>query len=134
MRALAMGFVLLVVAVLGVSLVQHYRQRNAIDAPIYADLQRIEFEHRSGKLAGPLFLLGGGAAGDVVGLPTQDPRYPNAWLAADKTLAGGAVYLVPRNARLAAPCASVSRLLSALPGGRPVSPVVSEFLSLHCSH
>jgi len=134
MRALAMGFLLLVVAALGVSLVQHYRQRNAIDAPIFADLQRIEFEHRSGRLAGPIFLLGAGAAGDVIGLPSEDPRYPNAWLAADKTLPDGAAYLVPRNAGLAAPCASVQRLLSALTEARPVSPVVREFVSRHCVH
>jgi hypothetical protein len=134
MRALAMGFVLLVVAVLGVSVSQHFRQRNAIDAPIYADLQRIEFEHRSGKLAGPLFLLGAGAAGDVIGVPSQDPRYPNAWLAVDKTLPDGAAYLVPRNAVLSAPCDSVQRLLSALTETRPVSPVVREFLSRHCVH
>jgi len=129
-----MGFVLLVVAVLGVSLLQHYRQRNAIDAPIYADLQRIEFEHRSGKLAGPLFLLGAGAAGDVLGMPTQDPRYPNAWLAADETLPDGATYLVPRGARLVAPCDSVNRLLSALTDTRPVSPAVRDFLSRQCAH
>jgi hypothetical protein len=127
-----MGLVLLLVGVLAVSLLQRYRERGAIDAPIYSDLQRVELEHRSGKLAGPLFLLGTGAAGDVIGMPTRDPRFPNAWLAADKTLPSGAVYLVPRNAGLSAPCESLNRLLAGLADSRPVSPLVREFLSRHC--
>jgi hypothetical protein len=129
-----MGFLLLVAAVLGVSLVQHYRQRHAIAAPIYADLNQIEFEHRSGKLAGPLFLLGTGAAGDVIGMPTRDDHYPNAWLAAEKTLPGGAVYLVPHDAGLSATCESMRGLLSAVTETRPVSPTVRDFLSRHCVH
>jgi len=127
-----MGLLLLVAGVLTVSLLQRYRQRNAIDVPIYANLQQIEVEHRAAKLSGPLFLLGAGAAGDVSGMPTRDPGFPNAWLAADKTLPGGAVYLVPRNAALSAPCARVQRLLSALADTRPVSPLVRDFLSRHC--
>jgi len=128
-----MGAVLLLVGGLAVSLLQHYRERGAIDAPIYADLQQIEFEHRSAKLAGALFLLGSGAAGDVIGMPSGDARFPNAWLAADKTLPDGAVYLVPRNAGFAATCAGVTKLLAALADTRPVSPRVREFLSHHCS-
>jgi hypothetical protein len=137
-RAVSVGFLLLLVAVLGFSLLQRHRQRSAIDVPIYADLQQIEFEHRSAKLAGPLFLLGAGAAGDVIGVPTKDSRYPNVWLAAEKTSPDGGVYLVPHdalvphNAVFAAPCDSVRRLLATLVLTRPVSPAARDFLSRHC--
>jgi len=133
MRALAMGAALLLVGVLAVSLLQHYRQRNAVDTPIYADLRQIEFEHRSSRLSGPLFLLGSGPAGDMIGIPSKDTRFPNAWLSADKTQPNGSVYLVPRDTELRAPCLSVTRLLTPLAPTRPVSPLVREFLSRHCT-
>ena len=85
-------------------------------------------------LAAPMMLLGSGAAGNVIGVPTDDPRFPNAWIAAASTHANGAVYvLMSKDAHVRVACARIGRLLDPIGANASVTPRVRAYLTGACT-
>jgi hypothetical protein len=72
-----LGGVIVIAAILRFAYENSELARN----PIYADLQGLEVSHRATKLSAPLLLRGNSDAGDALGVPTDDSRFPNAWIA-----------------------------------------------------
>jgi hypothetical protein len=133
-RVIGTAIVLFTAAGLGFSLYQRHKTHVREDLAVYADLRGIELRHRTSPLRAPLFLLGDGAAGDVIGVPTDAPEFPNAWFAAAKITASGAVFAVlPSDAKLRAACMSLDRLLAQVGAARTVAPKVRAFLAAHCT-
>jgi hypothetical protein len=132
-RVIGTAIVLFTAVALGASLYQRHRNHLSDDRAVYADLEGIELRHRTSPLGAPLFLLGDGAAGDVLGVPTDAPEFPNAWFAAGKITASGAVFAVLKSdAKLRAACGSLDRLLGQVGAARTVAPKVRAFLAEHC--
>jgi len=133
-RVIGTAIVLFTAAVLAHSLFQRHQDHVRDDRAVYADLEAIELRHRTAPLGAPLFLLGDGPAGDVIGVPTDAPGFPNAWFAAAKMTVSGEVFAVlPANARLRAGCGSLDRLLRQVGAARPIAPKVRAFLAGHCA-
>jgi hypothetical protein len=133
-RVMGTAIVLLTAFALGYSLFQRHRNHVRDDRVVYADLQGIELRHRTSPLGAPLFLLGDGAAGDVIGIPTDAPKFPNAWFAAAKITANGEVFAVlPSDAKLRAGCGSLDRLLRQVGAARTIVPKVRAFLAAQCT-
>jgi hypothetical protein len=133
-RVIGTAIVLFTAGILGYSLYDRHREHLRADRAIYADLEAIELRHRTAPLGAPLFLLGGGAAGDVIGVRTDRPEFPNAWFAAAKTTADGAVFAVlPADANLRVGCTGLNRLLDQVSAARTVSPKVRKFLGERCA-
>jgi len=128
-----LGAVLVATALLSLSLYRQFRHRAQIEKPIYAALHEIEFEHRSAPLRGPLFLIGATDVGDVIGLPTADPRFPNAWIAGTQTRGTQGIYLFPESARPRLACGEVDRLFAGPLTARSIAPAVRRYLHEHCS-
>jgi len=127
-----LGAVLVASGVLSISLFRQYRRSQLIDRPVYSTLKSIEFEHRSAPLRSPLWLIGATDAGDVIGLPTDDPQHPNAWIATDRTPERG-VYVFPITARPRVACAEIDRLVLGTLGLRKIAPGVRSYLEGHCT-
>jgi hypothetical protein len=125
---------LVTAAVLAYSLFQRRHAGELADRLIDADLQSIELSHRSAPLRGPIFLLGVGAAGDVIGVPTDSREFPNAWLAAAKRRSDGSFHgVLPPSARLHASCAGIDRLFEQVGASRPVAAPVRDYLKRNCT-
>jgi hypothetical protein len=74
----------------------------------YAELQGIEVQHRSAPLADITALVDDPEIGLVIGVPTDDHMFPNAWIAATTTKPDGTIYeVVSTKARLRVSCARV---------------------------
>ena len=94
-----------VVALIGISVVvagcscQGEGCNELANKPIYADLQGIEFEHRSAKLNGPVILKGAVDVGkyDALGIPADAGAYPsvhtvpNVWIVLNTDNGNGGV-------------------------------------------
>jgi hypothetical protein len=132
-RVIGTAIVLFTAAGLAYSLYQRHASHVRDDRAVYADLEHIELEHRTLPLHAPLFLLGDGAAGDVIGVPTDVPQFPNAWFAAAKlTVTGEVLAVLPPAAQLRADCGGLARLLQEVSAARPVLPKVNAYLTGHC--
>src|SRR5271165_5436176 len=71
---------------------------------IYADLQGLESSRRTSALKSPTVVYES-TEGPLLGIPTDDPRFPNAWIAATMVKPDGSVYAVlPRSAQLRLSC------------------------------
>ncbi len=133
-RVIGTAIVLFTAAALCYSLFQRHRDHVRDDRAVYADLEAIELRHRTAPLGAPLFLLGDGPAGDVIGIPTNAPDFPNAWFAAAKITVSGQVFAVlPPVAKLHAGCAGLDRLLGQVGAARTVSPKVRAYLAGQCA-
>jgi hypothetical protein len=62
--------------------------------PTYSALQGIELTRRSPKLVDPVVIAGDPDTGPVIGVPTDDVRFPNAWIATSRTAPDGKPYIV----------------------------------------
>src|SRR5208283_1734559 len=60
----------------------------------YAELQGIEVQHRSTPLTDIVALAENTEIGLVIGVPTDDQLFPNAWIAASTTKPDGSLYEV----------------------------------------
>jgi hypothetical protein len=133
-RTIALSAVLLALGLFVVSWYGRYRRDAHADAAIYADLRAVELEHRSLPLAAPMVLLGEAAAGNVIGVPTDDPHFPNAWIAAARTRANGSVYvMMPKDAHVRVACRRIERLLDPLGSSAAVTPRVRAYLTGVCT-
>jgi hypothetical protein len=133
-RTIALSAVLLALGVFVASWYERYRQGAHADEAIYGDLRSVELEHRASPLRAPLMLLGSAAAGNVIGVPTDDPQFPNAWIAATATRANGTVYvMMPKRAHVRVACARLARLLDPIGAGVPVAPHVRAYLNGACT-
>ncbi len=125
--------VLFTAAILSYSLFQRRHAAELADRGIDADLQSIELEHRSAPLRGPIFLLGGGAAGDVIGVPTDTREFPNAWFAAATRRSDGSFHaVIPTGARLHVSCAAIDRLFAQVGTTRALAVTVRDYLNNNC--
>jgi hypothetical protein len=132
-RTIALSAVLLAVGVFVVSWYERYRHGAHVDQAIYGDLRAVELEHRGLPLAVPMMLLGSRAAGNVIGVPTDDPRFPNAWIAATPTHANGAIYvMMSKDAHVRIACGRIGRLLDPIGAGASVAPRVRAYLAGVC--
>jgi hypothetical protein len=127
-----LGAVLVATGVLSISLFQQLRRSELVDRPVYSTLKTIEFEHRGAPLRSPLWLIGAMDAGDVIGLPTDDPQHPNAWIATDRTPQRG-VYVFPSTVRLRVTCSEIDKLVSGTLALRKIAPGVRSYLDGHCT-
>jgi hypothetical protein len=104
------------------------------DKPIYADLQGLELTQRSSVLTEPTVVLQG-ETGPILGIPTDDARFPNAWIAATIAKSDGSVYAVmPRSAHLRLPCSQSVVLTEKVNKAARMSLAVSEYLEKNCQH
>ncbi len=132
-RIAGTAIVLFTAAILSYSLFQRRHAAELADRRIDADLQSIELAHRSAPLRGPIFLLGGGAAGDVIGVPTDSHEFPNAWLAAATRRSDGSFYaVIPPGARLHVSCLGIDRLYQQVATTRSLAAPVRDYLNKNC--
>jgi hypothetical protein len=133
-RIAGTAIVLFTAAILSYSLFQKRHAAELADRIIDADLQSIELAHRSAPLGGPIFLLGGGgAAGDVIGVPTDSREFPNAWLAATTRRSDGSFYaVIPPGAHLRVSCAGIDRLGARAAMTRGLAAPVRDYLQKNC--
>lgn len=102
------------------------------DKSTYGELQSIELARRPIRLSEPILIHGTMKIGDVLGLPTDDAHFPNAWIAVTKVRSNGDIFAVmARRARVRVSCAQVL----ALKGSAEVnmSASVWHFLEKNCS-
>jgi hypothetical protein len=133
-RIAGTAIVLFTAAILSYSLFQKRHAGELADRVIDADLQSIELAHRSAPLRGPIFLLGAGAAGDVIGVPTDSREYPNAWLAAAKRRSDGSFHaVIPQGARLQVSCAGIERLYEQVGATLALAGPVRDYLAKACA-
>ncbi len=133
-RTIALSAVLLALGVFAASWYERYRHDSQVDESIYGDLRSVELEHRGLPLNAPIMLLGSAAAGNVIGVPTDDPRFPNAWIAATSTRANGSVYvMMSKNAHVRIACARIARLLDPIGASASVAPRVRAYLNGACN-
>lgn len=125
--------VLFTAAILSYSLFQRRHAAELADRGIDADLQRIELEHRAAPLRGPIFLLEGGAAGDVIGVPIDARDIPNAWFAAATRRSDGSFHaVIPAGAHLQVSCAAIDRLFQQVGTTRALAGPVRDYLNENC--
>jgi hypothetical protein len=135
-KEISQNWVLLVVIGIAVTVIGWFLHtlRNSEELqgkPLYSDLQGIELTHRGVKLSEPVVVLGDPVTGTVIGVPTDDPRFPNAWIATSKFTSDGKPYVVISGA-VKLTCQQVDTLMSKreLKG---VAPGVRLFLAQHCN-
>jgi hypothetical protein len=132
-RIVGTVIVLFTAAILSYSLFQRRHAAELADRLIDADLQSIELAHRSAPLRGPIFLFGGGAAGDVIGVPTDSRAFPNAWLAAATRRSDGSFHaVIPPGARLHVSCIAIDRLYQQVSATRALAAPVRDYLKINC--
>lgn len=79
----------------------------------YAELQGIEVQHRSTPLTDIVALAKNPEIGLVIGVPTDDHLFPNAWIAASTTKPDGSLYeVISPKAHLQISCPKVRAFLS----------------------
>lgn len=132
-RIAGTAIVLFTAAILSYSLFQKRHAGELADRIIDADLQSIELAHRAAPLRGPIFLLGGGAAGDVIGVPTDSREFPNAWLAAATRRSDGSFHaVIPPGAHLQVSCIGIDRLYQQVGATRALAGPVRDYLKKNC--
>lgn len=125
--------VLFTAAILSYSLFQKRHAGEVADRAIDAELQGIELAHRSAPLRGPIFLLGGGATGDVIGVPTDSAEFPNAWLAAATRRSDGSFHaVIPEGSHLRVSCVGIERLYAQVGTTRALAEPVRDYLKKNC--
>jgi hypothetical protein len=103
------------------------------DKSIYADLQGIELARRSVKLSSPVFVLERSDVGGVLGFPTDDAQFPNAWIATGVAKSDGSIYAVmPRTSRIRATCSQVEAVMTEAASTKIADPVRNYLLN-NCS-
>jgi hypothetical protein len=76
-------------------------------APIWADLQGIEFQHRTQKdLTTPALLKGAVDSGkyDVLGIPSKSTRNPYVWIVLNTNAGINGIYAMPNNVDYSLSC------------------------------
>jgi hypothetical protein len=102
------------------------------DKPIYADLQGLELSRRSSSLNAPTVVFDS-PKHPILGIPTDDPRFPNAWIAATVAKPDGSVYAVlPRSAHLRLQCDQVSVLVEEVNKRAQMASEVRKYLNAIC--
>jgi hypothetical protein len=126
----AAGATLLLISAYAVA-VWHYGELGG--KSIYAELQGIEDQHRSVRLADIVALTGSPDIGLVLGVPTDDPMFPNAWIATSTTKPDGSLYVVKTSkAHLRLNCASAHAFFDD-PGRVSISRAVREQVERQCT-
>jgi len=100
-------------------------------APIWADLQGIEFQHRSSTtLQMPMLLKGAVDSGkyDVLGLAGTSPRNPFVWIVLNTDAGINGIYAMPANEDFSLPC----NYLNLLESREHINRKVQVVLSAHC--
>jgi hypothetical protein len=124
----------IVIAAIAVALRFAYENSELAVKPIYAELQGIEESHRATKLFAPLYLRTDSDAGDVVGVPTDDSRFPNAWISISHAKGNGSVYAVmPSTAHVQVTCQQVDHLFKDGTPSNEVSPAVAKYFRQVCT-
>jgi hypothetical protein len=99
----------------------------------YAELQGIEVSRRSTPLTDITALTEDREIGLVIGVPTDDHMFPNAWIAASATKPDGSVYVViSQKAHLAISCGR-ARAFFDDPTRVSIAPAVREHIERHCT-
>ena len=101
-------------------------------APIWADLQGIELQHRSDKnLRVPLLLKGAVDSGkyDVLGLAGTSQRNPYVWIVLNTDAGINGIYVMPANEPFRLPCS----YLKTLETSQQINSKVHVVLAAHCT-
>jgi hypothetical protein len=99
----------------------------------YAELQGIEVQHRSVPSTDITALTESPDIGLVIGVPTDDPRFPNAWIATSTTKPDGSLYMVASSkAHLRLNCASAHAFFND-PNRLQISRAVREQVDRQCT-
>lgn len=80
---------------------------------IWADLQSIEYEHRSDRRLTPPVLLKGEVGPekyDVLGLSTNDNRFPFVWIVLGANAGSNGIFAMPKNTHFTIACDYLSKL------------------------
>lgn len=80
---------------------------------IWADLQSIEYEHRSDhRLTPPVLLKGqvGPEKYDVLGLSTNDSHFPFVWIVLGANAGANGIFAMPQNTRFTIACSYLGEL------------------------
>ena len=99
---------------------------------IYADLQVIEFSHRSKALTAPQYLRGALNSGqyDALGVPAKEGEFPNVWIAVNTNNGSGGILAVPSDEDMSISCDFVDKLISTEKG--KVDEVVEGYMRQQC--
>lgn len=101
-------------------------------APVWADLQGIELQHRSAKnLQVPMLLKGAVDSGkyDVLGLAGTSQRNPYVWIVLNADAGVNGIYAMPANERFSLPCS----YLKTLETSEQINSKVHVVLAAHCA-
>lgn len=100
-------------------------------ASVWADLQAIEFRHRSMKgLEVPLLLKGAIESGgyDVLGVSSKDTQFPFVWIVLNTNAGVNGIYTMPHNSDFELACSYLRELESR----ERIDSKVLLFLQSHC--
>jgi hypothetical protein len=99
----------------------------------YAELQGIEVQHRATPLTDIVALAENPEIGLVIGVPTDDHLFPNAWIAASTTKPDGSLYeVISSKAHLQISCPKVRAFFSD-PTGTSVARSVRDQVTRQCT-
>jgi hypothetical protein len=98
---------------------------------IWADLQSIEYEHRSDHHSTPPVLLKGKVGAekyDVLGLPTNDKHFPFVWIVLGANAGANGIFAMPQNTHFTIEC----NYLGKLGASEKIDDKVRALLQEHC--
>lgn len=98
---------------------------------IWADLQSIEYGHRSYPISSaPVLVRGqvGAEKYDVLGLPTNDKQFPFMWIVLGANAGANGFFAMPKKSNFTIDCSYLDKLGA----NETIDDKVRAFLEMHC--